>query len=426
MTESVSDRSQGPIFVVGSPRSGTSVLTWCLGQHPNILPQEESGWIGPLAVDLAVRYGMGCTHGERSQLSALGISRDQFLDAFGSSIDSMILGRREAQEALCRASAERDPTQICDTLQLARSPSDSKSRWVDGTPEYSMQIYSLKKLFPNAKFVHIARDVRAVVDSMLHFKFNGRVGLVDTEQGAYEYWLHAVRACVQAEAALGSREVLRVRYDDLVQKPELTLRRILAFLNEPFDSACLEPLLRKINSSNVPADALATDRVIDPATDRRVVDAATRLSDRLQATEKAFEPSASLMRELEIAFEERVNYVAGLDNDHDLEVKKAAMLTSRLNRIGLLLISNLLIGLMAALLSENDSDPDIINMIWPATALIGLCAYVYMRRAGLREMLRKFSRKQAEARIFRRRVPNHALNEKSSAPNQTFGKPIAK
>ena len=40
-----------PIFVVGSPRSGTSILTWCLGQHPNIIPLEESGWMGDFAIE---------------------------------------------------------------------------------------------------------------------------------------------------------------------------------------------------------------------------------------------------------------------------------------------------------------------------------------------------------------------------------------
>lgn len=385
MTESVAAHSQGPIFVVGSPRSGTSVLTWCLGQHPNILAQEESCWIGPLAVDLAVRYGMGCTHGERSQLSALGISRDEFLNAFGNGINEMILSRREAQEAQCRASAQRDPTQVSATLQLARSPSDSKSRWVDGTPEYSMHIYSLKKLFPNAKFIHIVRDVRDVVDSMLHFQLKDRIGLVDSVQEAYEYWLRTVRACIQAEAALGSSEMLRIRYDDLIQRPELALRRMLAFLDEPFNNVCVEPLLRKINSSNVSSASRNTTSAIDS----HVIQEALLLNERLQATEMPLESSASQMRELQISFEKRIEYMAGFDNEYTLEVNKTTILTSRLNRIGLLLVGNLLIAALVVL-SFGSNDPlNVSNILWLATALTGLCVYVYMRRAGLSELLRK-------------------------------------
>jgi hypothetical protein len=45
-----------PIFMVGSPRSGTSILTWRLGQHPNIITLEECAGIGDLAVALSICY----------------------------------------------------------------------------------------------------------------------------------------------------------------------------------------------------------------------------------------------------------------------------------------------------------------------------------------------------------------------------------
>ena len=45
--------------------------------------------------------------------------------------------------------------------------------------------------------------------------------LAQNEQQAYERWLHAVRACQQAEIAYGSKIVLRIRYSDLIDHPEL-------------------------------------------------------------------------------------------------------------------------------------------------------------------------------------------------------------
>ncbi|MEO7724865.1 MAG: sulfotransferase, partial [Chthoniobacterales bacterium] len=68
-----------PVFIVGSPRSGTSILTWCLGQHPNLLGLEESNWMAPFAVDLAVAFRRGSARGERSQLSSMGMERDHFM-----------------------------------------------------------------------------------------------------------------------------------------------------------------------------------------------------------------------------------------------------------------------------------------------------------------------------------------------------------
>ena len=74
-----------PIFIVGSDRSGTTILTWCVGQHPNILAQEESNWIGRFAINVGVAYEIGTARAERSQLSALCVRREDFFALFGKS-----------------------------------------------------------------------------------------------------------------------------------------------------------------------------------------------------------------------------------------------------------------------------------------------------------------------------------------------------
>lgn len=74
-----------------SPRSGTSILTWCLGQHPNIIALEESTGIGDLAVALAICYQRDVALGNRSLLSWMNVQREEFLAALGQTINALIL-----------------------------------------------------------------------------------------------------------------------------------------------------------------------------------------------------------------------------------------------------------------------------------------------------------------------------------------------
>jgi Sulfotransferase family len=333
-----------PIFVVGSPRSGTSILAWCLGHHPNIFPVPESNWMGDFAVNVAKSYQVGAARGIFSILSAMGISRDEFFYHIGRSINSLVLKHRgdldrkrliiavqrllkeqglylgevtgefdTATSAAIRQFGIADVnallySELVESLRTAASDSEYKTRWVDQTPEYSFHICGLRKLFPSALFVHIVRDVGSVVRSMLNFHRIAGTNVVANEEEAYRYWLRTVRACLKAEQAYGPNAVYRLRYAALVENPESALRQLLDFLGEPYSVKCLEPLSQRINSSNVPPDFKSED----PATDPAIVEEARRLSSEIEQTCQPSAHSSEAADELEAQFDARVKYIATL------------------------------------------------------------------------------------------------------------------
>jgi Sulfotransferase family len=298
------DEINKPIFAVGSPRSGTSILTWCLGHHPNLFPVPESNWMGDFAANVAVAHQTGSARGDYSILSAMDIRDDEFFAAFGRSINELIVGHRRDLEI--KRENSNSPSKVnlrwLEATSMAAGP---KARWVDGTPEYSLHICGLRKLFPEARFIHVFRDVDAVVRSMVNFHRATGIQLVANEEDAYKYWLRTVRACLKAEEAYSPDVVYRLRYTNLVEKPESALRSLLDFLGEPYSAKCLEPLSQRINSSNVPPDF----RSGDPATDPAIMEEARRLSAEIEETPQPTEHSPVAADELEAEFCARIKHI---------------------------------------------------------------------------------------------------------------------
>src|SRR5678816_984276 len=270
--------------------------------------------MGDFAVNVAKSYQVGVARGIFSILSAMGISRDEFFSHIGRGINSLILKHRcdldrkrliiAVQRLLKKegvylgeVTGELDAatnaaiqqygiangllySELVDSLRTAASDSEFKTRWVDQTPQYSFHICGLRKLFPDALFIHIVRDVTSVVRSMLNFHRIAGTHLVGNEEEAYKYWLGMVRACLKAEEAYGPRVVYRVRYTALLENPESALRSLLGFVGEPYSPKCLEPLSERINSSNVPPDFKSDD----PATDPAIVEETRELSAKIEQT----------------------------------------------------------------------------------------------------------------------------------------------
>jgi hypothetical protein len=260
--------------------------------------------MGDFTIDLAIRYQIGTARGNRSVLSAMDIEREEFFARFGQSINDLILNhRKDLERKRSGYTARAVPNAVPEASMTVQPGVNRKARWVDGTPEYSLHICGLRKLFPGALFIHIVRDVDSVVRSILNFDRLGEGSLVANEQEAYNYWLRTVSSCLLAERAYGPRVVFRLRYSDLVDTTEAALRSLFNFLSEPFAAECLTPLEKRINSSNVPGDF----KIGDPETDPSLVERAMRLSTEVEKTPQPPEASPAASDEMEAAFNERIS-----------------------------------------------------------------------------------------------------------------------
>lgn len=241
-----------PVFVIGMYRSGTSVLTWAIGQHPNIWALEETGWLPLFANGLLAAWQRGSS-AARGFNKVYEIQEGQFFAHFGRAIDGMMksVSKEHAIRVLLGRLSGHEQAFVPE-VQVLRALASSKRRWVDGTPENAMAVAQIRMIFPEAKFIHIVRRPADVVASMVHFDRMGSATMAPLQ--ALDAWRERVSYAHTAERAFGSDVVHRLRYSDLIDDPRSAMRRIFNFLGEPYFDTAAETFRVRLNSSRVRGD----------------------------------------------------------------------------------------------------------------------------------------------------------------------------
>jgi hypothetical protein len=179
--------------------------------------------------------------------------------------------------------ALRDIVEIVYRVHLDRA---GKQRPGDKTPTYINIVPELKKIFPDAKFIHLIRDGRDVAMSFVDANFWDR-----PYNGAAFEWTKAIRKG-QAYRQTGlAKDILEVRYETLVVEPEQTVRGICMFLGESF-----EPSMMNFNQrvKLVPE----RERRIHTKLGEPILNNATEIWRRKLSALECFVIEASLRREL--------------------------------------------------------------------------------------------------------------------------------
>ncbi|CAH8847995.1 unnamed protein product [Trichobilharzia szidati] len=200
-----SDGPQPIIFIGGYPRSGTTLMRVLLDVHPMIRCGPESRVI-PKILGVRHLWSQGV---ENSRLKAAGLYPEAVDSAVRSFILSIIKHAGENASVLCN----KDPLSFTHLSYLAH-------------------------LFPEAKFVHMVRDGRAVVNSLV--KRNVRIrGTPNNTEDKFYTWEKRVDQFLNDCALIGSGRCVTVKYESLVLTPSKVLSELFQFLKIPWDPVVL-------------------------------------------------------------------------------------------------------------------------------------------------------------------------------------------
>jgi len=214
-------------FLVGCPRSGTTLLQSLIAAHPQVISFPESHFFTRVI-------------SARPILRHLGLASLRARAQFTHLLD--LLGRPELRTCLPRFAVTpwqyaHAFTTVLDTVAREQH----KQAWLEKTPRHLDYIDEISALVPHAKFIHLIRNGADVVaslyetvndhpDSWRHLHANDLDHLI-------ERWLHSIALTQQY---VRSTDHFIVRYEHLVDAPQSVLAQLCQFSGLPFASQMLD------------------------------------------------------------------------------------------------------------------------------------------------------------------------------------------
>lgn len=221
-------QNDSPVFIVGAPRSGTTMLQYRLRNLPSIsLPTGESHFFVPLYQNRDKFGDLSRIENIRTVLQAMYKQSREFLetDLHGMQFDLETLASE------LHASGHHTLPAVISGLFEKNARGEGKTRWGDKTPYYVMHMTKLLEWFPKAQFVHLIRDGRDVALSL----FGRRNDFyVYNAYFAAEYWESYIQKGREQGRRLPPDQYLELRYEDLLAAPENTMRILCEFLGENY------------------------------------------------------------------------------------------------------------------------------------------------------------------------------------------------
>jgi hypothetical protein len=208
-------------FIIGRARSGTTLLRCLMDAHPQLNIPLECEFI----IYLQPRYGKIKTWDEKDILAFYS----DLIDF--PKFDFWVVDQEKLKKDLLNCVGENSYERICRVVYLNYQSFFEKNELKmigDKNPNYCLQTINLEKLFPEARFIHITRDYRAHIASMVRAKFESPI------YSSLAFRWKFMNKAVDNHKKSNPAKFYTLRYEDLVSNPEKYLREICVFLGIDF------------------------------------------------------------------------------------------------------------------------------------------------------------------------------------------------
>lgn len=212
-----------PFFICGVPRSGTSLLSRMLDRHSRLAIPFETG----LFRDFLPLVGLYGDLSERPNQARL-------VDDILSHTNVKDFEPRLDRDAVVAAIKRPDFGGVFDAILTCWATAQGKPRWGEKTPQNAYRWTEIEGYFPTAKVIFIVRDGRDVALSITQARFGQA-----TIFAAARRWAADLQQMERVRGQVPEDRFLRIRYEDLLARPESALTEVCAFLGESFEPEML-------------------------------------------------------------------------------------------------------------------------------------------------------------------------------------------
>jgi hypothetical protein len=201
--------SRAPIFVGGMFKSGTSLLRAMLGQHSAIASGLETYW-----------FDWNWSARESASMKVMYGRLAHFFDMSVAEVTGMAMRSETAEDFL-------------ETLMAEVARRQGKPRWAEKTPGNIAHADRIWAAWPDAKIVHIIRDPRDVFASLVEAR------KWDSPEEFADRWVSTIGRGLRLKGEINpsDKSYLAIRYEDLIAASEQTMRRVIDFIEEPWEAA---------------------------------------------------------------------------------------------------------------------------------------------------------------------------------------------